>query len=242
MDELKRFGVVEKGLNPATEMLAVNHWSLKTLVADDVYLFRVAACDNQIDRDNEQFSDKALTQLAKLYPGKSFLFDHSWSARGQQARIYGADVEETGNSKRLVLRVYMLRSEDNEGVIAAIDGGILREVSVGCRVERALCSICGTDKALKYCDHRKGAQYDGKTCTVTLDNATDAYECSFVAVPAQPKAGVVKTYGGEENREEPQEPPTDPENPDDPEDPKDPEDPEKAKALALLELEYERYL
>jgi len=42
--------------------------------------------------------------------------------------------------------------------------------------------------------------YDGTSCIVSLSNATDAYEVSFVAVPAQPGAGVTKTYGGEDNR------------------------------------------
>jgi len=34
----------------------------------------------------------------------------------------------------------------------------------------------------------------GQICHVDLDDATDAYEASFVAVPAQPAAGVVKRY------------------------------------------------
>ena len=33
---------------------------------------------------------------------------------------------------------------------------------------------------------------------VELDEARDAFECSLVAVPSQPGAGVVKSYGGED--------------------------------------------
>ena len=39
----------------------------------------------------------------------------------------------------------------------------------------------------------------GKACCAELTNAQDAYEWSFVAVPAQPRAGVLKRCGGEEN-------------------------------------------
>lgn len=51
-----------------------------------------------------------------------------------------------------------------------------------------------------YCSHYWGQEYetkDGKkTCYFTLDGAKEAYEVSFVAVPAQPRAGTTKNYGG----------------------------------------------
>jgi hypothetical protein len=51
------------------------------------------------------------------------------------------------------------------------------------------------------CGHRKGESYpmDGaekKTCTAILDDPMDAYEFSFVAVPAQRKAGASKNSAG----------------------------------------------
>ena len=42
------------------------------------------------------------------------------------------------------------------------------------------------------CAHRKGAVYDGETCLAVLSEPLDAYEFSFVAVPAQRAAGVTK--------------------------------------------------
>ena len=58
------------------------------------------------------------------------------------------------------------------------------------------CSICEADNTKTYCEHRAGEEYDGKTCYKALDDPKDAYEISFVAVPAQPEAGVTKDYGG----------------------------------------------
>ena len=67
---------------------------------------------------------------------------------------------------------------------------------MGCSVERCVCSICGED--IDTCAHKKGEVYGGKVCCAELVNAQDAYEWSFVAVPAQPRAGVLKRCGGED--------------------------------------------
>lgn len=91
---------------------------------------------------------------------------------------------------------YMLRGGENDALIAQIEGGIKKEVSVGCSVERCVCSICGED--INTCAHKKGEVYGGKVCCAELVNAQDAYEWSFVAVPAQPRAGVLKRCGGED--------------------------------------------
>ena len=88
----------------------------------------------------------------------------------------------------------MVRTQGNQDLIAEIEGGIKREVSVGCAVKRAECSICGSD--MGRCAHEKGKRYDGRLCCARLLEATDAFEFSFVAVPAQPRAGVMKRAGG----------------------------------------------
>ncbi len=43
--------------------------------------------------------------------------------------------------------------------------------------------------------HVKGRTYNGKLCYGELTGAKDAYEWSFVAVPAQREAGVIKGMG-----------------------------------------------
>ena len=87
---------------------------------------------------------------------------------------------------------YMLRTQENEGLIAEIAGGIKKEVSVSCAVSRCVCSICGHDIHDRgLCSHVKGRTYEGKRCIARLADPTDAFEWSFVAVPAQPRAGAV---------------------------------------------------
>ena len=183
------------------ELEQINALARREVTADEVYLFAVRLCDNDIDRDGERFAVETLEELGKLFVGVSGVFDHQWSARGQTARIYRTEVvHEEGTLTQdgqpycyLKGYAYMMRTEDNAGLIAEIDGGIKREVSVGCAVERVECSICGEDmNASQRCGHQRGQEYDGQLCTGILLGATDAYEWSFVAVPAQKKAGVVK--------------------------------------------------
>ena len=185
------------------EMAAVNALARRELGEDEVYLFSVRLCDNEIDRDGERFSEKTLEELAPMFVGKSGIFDHQWTARGQTARIYKCElIREQGKLTRagdgycwLKGYVYMLRSEENKALIDEIEAGIKKEVSVGCSVARKVCSVCGEDVTYAPCEHRKGELYAGELCYVSLEEARDAYEFSFVAVPAQPAAGVVKGMG-----------------------------------------------
>ena len=47
-----------------------------------------------------------------------------------------------------------------------------------------------------------GKVYVGNPCYVILDDVTDAYEWSFVAVPAQINAGVTKRFGNSSDENE----------------------------------------
>ena len=89
-------------VEPTEEELAlVNRQSRKELTAAEVYLFAVRLCDNEVDRDGEQFPQATLEQLAELFVGKSGIFDHRWSAGGQTARIYRTEVvREEGYARR----------------------------------------------------------------------------------------------------------------------------------------------
>lgn len=174
--------------------------------ADEVYIFSVVLCDNEIDRDFERFSIDALNTLATLYVGKSGIFDHSMQGKDQIARIFSCEVESFPDQRtksgevyhRVKARAYMPRTAKNEDIILEIDAGIKKEVSVGCSVGSATCSVCGAHLKHENCGHKKGRFYkvDGKKqlCHAVLSDPKDAYEWSFVAVPAQPRAGVVKGY------------------------------------------------
>lgn len=190
----------------AGELAALNQLLGTKLTEEQVYFFALRLCDNHTDRDAEYFARADLEQLAALFVGKTGLFDHSWSARDQAARLYRTELEEepgvvTESGEAgcwLKGYAYLLRTQENESLIAEIEGGIKKEVSVSCAVARSVCSICGNDiHDRSLCSHEKGRLYEGKRCIVRLAEPVDAYEWSFVAVPAQPRAGVVKRFGSE---------------------------------------------
>ncbi len=145
---------------------------------------------------------RALDKLAKLFIGKTGIFDHDPKGEKQTARIFDTHIKSfdgrlTSDGKpylALCASAYMVRTGANADLIKEISGGIKKEVSVSCAVARQICSVCGADRNKSACAHIKGRQYGEKLCYVTLDEPTDAYEWSFVAVPAQVNAGVTKHY------------------------------------------------
>lgn len=182
----------------------INRFSRKELTEKELFTFPVVLCDNEVDRDCERFSDEALMKLKELYIGKSGIVDHNPSADNQHARIYDTELVITDKLtkdgrtyKYLKAYAYMVRTENNKSLIAEIDAGIKKEVSVSCSAAKRVCSICGTDRGVSGCEHTKGKEYGGYKCHIVLDDITDAYEWSFVAVPAQINAGVTKKYNSE---------------------------------------------
>lgn len=201
MEENKIIGSFEA---PSTDELAkINQYTRREFSADEVYAFSVVLCDNEVDRDFERFTDESLEKLADLFCGVTGIFDHSHKTENQCARIFEAHVETVKmrkNSigepyKRLFARAYMPKSAKANELILQIDSGIKKEVSVGCSMAKSICSVCG--KKAGQCDHVKGHSYRVQNrdvmCYFDLCEPKDAYEWSFVAVPAQPMAGVVKS-------------------------------------------------
>lgn len=207
-------GMIEKAASLAPhevsdeELKAINKFALEPLTAEGVFTFKAVLCDNEVDRQHERFTQRALQDLQKLFLGKTVIKDHVHSADNQVARIYATELVETGKATKsgeaymqLVAHCYMVRTASNADLIAEIKGGIKREGSVGFAASSAICSICGTDNVKSYCRHYPGRSYEkagGKqVCTFTLEGCSDAYEFSLVAIPAQKKAGVTKSYTGE---------------------------------------------
>lgn len=193
-----------------TELDKINSLTRREFGEKELYTFPVTLCDNDVDRDGEAFSDEALEQMQKLFVGKTGIFDHDPKGSNQTARIY--DTEVVTDPDRLTAfgepykflrgKAYTVRTDENKSLIAEIDAGIKKEVSVSCSANSKICSICGAEQHNNACEHIKGREYDGKLCYHTLDDITDAYEWSFVAVPAQPRAGVTKKFDKEEKNME----------------------------------------
>ena len=185
---------VGSGVPTAVQLAAINAQAKAQLTAEQVYVFSLRLCDDQVDRDGERFDTAALPGLAKLFLGKTGIVDHCWSAENQIARIFETQVVKEEGISYIKAWAYIRRGESNDEMIADIEAGIKKEVSVGCAMGRCVCSVCGSEYGT--CGHVKGEHYDGQVCCGILQEPVDAYEFSFVAVPAQKNAGVLKTLGG----------------------------------------------
>ena len=203
--------VIEKSTKQISseDLELINKLTRRKFSNDEIYTFSVLLCDNEIDRDYERFTDKSLKKLESMFVGKTGILDHEPKSENQTARIYKCYTEKIQGKlnslgepyKRLIAKAYMPKCEKNENIILQIDSGIKKEVSVGCMIEKSICSICLKDIKSDLCSHIKGKKYKDKLCYANLENPLDAYEWSFVAVPAQRMAGVIKSYmkGGENN-------------------------------------------
>lgn len=199
---------IEKSSSTESDMALINKYTIEELSKDAVFTFRIVMCDNKIDRDFEAFDEPALKQMAGLFVGKTLIKDHNRKSDNQVGRIYTCNVEQPGGLSdtgeaymQLVASCYVLVNDTNASLIADIKGGIKKEVSVGFRFGSAVCSICGTDNTKAWCEHWNGKEYDGQQCYFTLSDIKDAYELSFVAVPAQRDAGTMKSYAGKDKTE-----------------------------------------
>ena len=184
------------------ELEQINKFTRRAFLADEIYNFSVVLCDNDVDRDFERFTLDTLNKLAKLFVGKTGISDHSGKSSDQCARIYSCEVITDPERKTVYgepytyikAKAYMPKTEKFADLITEIDAGIKKEVSVGCQVSKKVCSICKSEATL--CNHKKGRHYRkngvSTLCSHELENPTDAYEWSFVAVPAQRGAGVTK--------------------------------------------------
>lgn len=203
----KAAGIKAQEVND-NELEKINKFTLSPLTSEDVFTFKTMIGDNELDdRNKAPFTEQALKDLKELYVGTTMIKDHDRSAKNQIARVYDTELitdsgRDNGRGEKhteLIGKCYMVKTPDNESLIKEIKAGIKKEVSSSCVPKRAICSICGKDNMKEYCRHFPGEKYivNGKEqeCLMLLDGAKAAYELSFVAVPAQPRAGTVKAFG-----------------------------------------------
>lgn len=187
--------------NADFDMAEINIFSKKELQKDDVYVFSMVLCDNEVDRDLEQFPSDSLNVFANLFVGKPLILDHKHTTDKQIGRIFKTlvePVESLYNSVNepyyvLTAQAYIVRNEEFNPIIEKIETGILKEISVATSVNESICSICGDD--YWDCNHEKGIEYGQKMCYAKLVNPIDAFEASIVTIPAQPLARITKQFG-----------------------------------------------
>lgn len=143
-------------------------------------VFPVLACNTLVDRDDDQFTRRAIDGFVKLpeklsFVGKSFLWDHDHKAKSALGRIFDVEQYEfnemdpvTGQEQQFGVKewVYVPRIPETEHYLNNLDYGILWAVSVGVGVTDMRCSIDNTPMTMDFCygaecdkGHLKGYYY-----------------------------------------------------------------------------------
>ena len=120
MDVKKGASAVAVGVPDEGQLAKINALARGTMTAEQVYVFSVRLCDDQVDRDFERFDTAALPALAKLFVGKSGIVDHKWSAGGQLARIFDTEIMEEDGVTGIKAWAYIRRGGAGDEWIADI--------------------------------------------------------------------------------------------------------------------------
>lgn len=179
-----------KDYHPTPEELKqINALTNIDLKAEEVLVFTLHSADDVVDRSADQFSVKALKDMATLSVDKPYLKDHSWSTSSVIGKIFDASVSKG----RLMQKVYVPISVKNQDMIDGMLTGIYNKVSVGFAMgaEDYSCSSCSKSLYSQDCPHYPGSKDEKGNVTVGLiKGVKDYYEISNVTVPCQPGAGI----------------------------------------------------
>lgn len=207
---IKRKGLINNQLDLNEALAKVNEHTVEPLGIEDVYLFEVELCDNDIDRVGDHMTDEFLQQVADSASGLTGLKDHDWSMDNQISRLYDAEIriDPSKQTRLMEPRRYVLGKaytlSKYKDYIDKINAGLLKECSISFESSGDTCSICGSlmtkdANDIGHCENGHVAlqEYDGQLCYTNLNNLTDTLEWSLVAVPCQHNAGIKnKSIGG----------------------------------------------
>lgn len=161
------------------DLALIQSYALREVGADEVRVYEANVANNQVDRDNERFSEEILQDFAETLPGKSVLIGHQWGPPGV-GRVFKALLVQQ-DDRQWLRASFFIPKLGNEKLINDIDLGVATWVSIGFyapdRVE-----IIGKDGQPVYREYRRGPNGE----------RGEAIELSFVFLGAQYDAAVIK--------------------------------------------------
>jgi hypothetical protein len=209
-------------VTPQDLELINSRFALRPLTAGEVYVRRLALCNDQYDRTSERFPRYYLERFAETLPGKPLLANHE-RRQFPLGRFFKAEVvtgapthhvepatedQAPGTVDRgprtldrrpetwLCCWIYLVKTSANEEVRTQIDGGVYSHVSIGYRWADLTCDLCGRSYFRGDCPHVIDQEYDGRRCTATYSGdpqRVEAVEGSLVYLGAQYGAVITKS-------------------------------------------------
>jgi hypothetical protein len=167
----------------AGDLELINSFALKTLTAEDVAVYVGKIANNQIDRDEERFSEEVLADFAASLPGKSLLEGHRWgpTGLGRFFKAWMQEDDETGVTW-LMASFYLPRGvQESDEMIRKIDTGAAWAMSIGFFAPDRIV-VTGREGERLFAEYRRGGNGE----------KAEAIEASMVFLGAQFDASVVQ--------------------------------------------------
>lgn len=187
--ELEPFVFSQRGLvagaadAPEERMEAVNRFALRALSPEEVAVFTLDLCNNEVDRHYSRFPEEELDRINTLTPGRPLMERHDMAGSLPRGTFFRSRLHRAGNRVSVRPEVYVLRSAGNRDFILNIEGGVYRETSIGFSFRRPECSVCGKD--LRTCAHVPGRTYGDKACHFVMRDVLEVLEGSVVPAGSQ---------------------------------------------------------
>lgn len=161
----------------------VNKYALRPLAPGDFRVFTMDLCNNQIDHHFSRFPEEELSRMVDMVPGRPLMELHDRANRLPRGTFFRSALAQEGDVVSIRADVYVLNIQENQAMIANIDGGVYRETSVGFSFGTPECSVCGKD--IRNCKHVPGNQYKGESCHYVMRDVSEIIEGSLVPAGSQ---------------------------------------------------------
>lgn len=176
------------------DLALIRRYTQRDVQADEVWCGALKSCNTRVDRSGERFTKAYLERFAQTLPGKPLLSGHDYRTR-PLGRLYAASVLPEGDHWFLKTLYYV---KADSPLVGEVELGIAKDCSIGFNAGRRTCDLCGKawlPYGLGECEHDPLADYEGRTCTVTYDDAevhkAEGMEMSLVWVGCQPGAEAI---------------------------------------------------
>lgn len=165
------------------DMDAVNAMTLRPFGQEEVAVFTLDLCHNQVDRHHSRFPEEELARINEMTPGRPLMERHDVRGSLPRGTFYRSRLHREAGRVSVRPDVYVLRTADNADFITHIEGGVYRETSIGFSFQTPECSVCGKD--LRTCPHVPGREYEGRVCHFIMRGVLEVLEGSVVASGSQ---------------------------------------------------------
>ncbi len=169
---------------------AVNRYSLRPLRPEEIAVFTLDLCHNQVDRHFSRFPEEELERISGMTPGRPLMERHDLRGSLPRGTFFRSRLHRDGDRVSVRPEVYVLRTRENADFILNIEGGVYRETSIGFSFRTPECSVCGRD--LRTCDHVPGREYGGDACHFIMRDVIEVIEGSVVPAGSQGTAFVAE--------------------------------------------------